>query len=315
MKRENINYLMVGSLVLVALTILMYALYRLTGGVGESDPYYVYYPNVGGLDRGTPVTYEGYKLGSVTAIEPLRSGGRTRYRVSLRIRDGWSIPEDSVARIYSEGLLAETVINIEEGSSPRRLPVGAELRGELGADLFAAVNTVAGDVSRLLNETVRPLLDNLNGRISGLGNQVDSRLPGILDSLQQLVDSLRISAGRLPQLLSRDNQRKINRLVDNSSQVSANLLQLSQGLLQTRARVDRLLNESQGMVGENRKDLRRVVIALRQSLTDISTQTDGILQNLRGASLNLNEFSRQIRQNPGLLISGKSPRDEGVFDE
>ena len=36
---------------------------------------------------------------------------------------------------------------------------------------------------------------------------------------------------------------------------------------------------------------------------------DTINQNLDGASRNLNEFSRRIRNNPGLLLGG-SPREE-----
>lgn len=315
MKRDNVNYLTVGALVLLALGILLYTLYRLTGGVGENDPYFVFYSNVGGLDAGTPVTYEGFKLGSVTGIEPIRSKGRTRYKVSLQVRDGWKIPDDSIARIYSEGLLAETVINIEEGSSNRYLKVGLELQGSQGVDVFAAVNSVASDVSWLLNETVRPLLDNLNGRISTLGSQVDSRLPVILDGLQKLVETLQISADRLPKMLSGENEEQINRVVENTQQVSVNLLQLSKGLLQTQAKADRLLSESQSTVTDNREDMRKAVLALRHSLEDVAIHTDGILQNLQGTSRNLNEFSRQIRQNPGLLISGKPPRDEGAASD
>jgi phospholipid/cholesterol/gamma-HCH transport system substrate-binding protein len=35
-----------------------------------------------------------------------------------------------------------------------------------------------------------------------------------------------------------------------------------------------------------------------------------INQNLEGAARNMFEFSRQIRQNPGLLLGGKPPTDE-----
>ncbi|MEJ2576417.1 MAG: MlaD family protein, partial [Gammaproteobacteria bacterium] len=74
MKRDSINYLIVGSVVLAALGLLLYVLYRLTGGVDENTRYHVHYPNVGGLRQGTPVTYEGYKIGVVAAIDPVRNG-------------------------------------------------------------------------------------------------------------------------------------------------------------------------------------------------------------------------------------------------
>ncbi len=315
MKRENINYLFVGGVVLSTFILLLYALFRLTGGVGEHDPYYVIYPNVGGLKEGTPVTYEGFKVGSVTTIEPGRFADGMRYKVNLLIRDGWSIPSDSSARIYSEGLLSETVINIEEGNSPEFLHIGSELQGIQNENLFSTVNTVANDVSILLKDTVRPLLHNLNTSISTLGNHVDERLPVILIGIQQLVQTLQSSANRLPHLLGEENAQKIDIIMSNTEELSSNLLVLSKGLLKTKANADALLAETNGTINENRQDIHKAIHALKISLEDISLHTDDILQNLDGTTHNLNEFSRKIRQNPGLLLSGKPPVEVGVVNE
>jgi phospholipid/cholesterol/gamma-HCH transport system substrate-binding protein len=315
MKRENINYLAVGSMVLIAFVLFLYMLYRLTGGVDENDLYIVHYTNVGGLSEGTPVTYEGYKIGSVSLIQPERSQKTTRYRVELLIRDGWRIPSDSRAKVYSEGLLAETVINIEEGSSSDYLQAGDELQGILGNDIFAAMNDVASNVNQLLQRDVRPLLDNLNGRISSLGEQVDERLPVILDSLQSLVDTLKGAAESLPRILNSETESQLKRVVANSESISENLLKLTKELEQTRSSADQVLNQSQQTLGENREDIRRSVTALRMTLEELSANTETILRNLEGTSHNLNEFSRQIRQNPASLLSGKPPRDEAAGNE
>ena len=315
MKRENVNYLAVGSMVLAAFVLFLYMLYRLTGGVDENDRYVVHYTNVGGLSEGTPVTYEGYKIGSVALIQPDRSQQPTRYRVELLIRDGWRIPRDSRAKVYSEGLLAETVINIEEGSSTDYLQPGDELQGILGNDIFAAMNDVASNVNHLLQRDVRPLLDNLNSRISHLGEQVDERLPEILDGLQSLVDTLKGAAESLPRILNSDTEAQLKRVVTNSEAISINLLKLSKELHQTRTSADQLLDQSQQTLGENRENIRRAVTALRVTLEELSANTETILRNLEGTSHNMNEFSRQIRQNPALLISGKPPRDEAAGNE
>ncbi len=315
MRRDNINYLAVGSLVLVAFVLLLYMLYRLTGGVDENDRYIVYYPNVGGLSEGTPVTYEGYKIGSVSLIQPEREAGQTRYRIELLVRDGWRIPRDSLARIYSEGLLAETVINIEEGADADYLKPGEAMQGALGNDIFAAMNDVAGNVNRLLQRDVRPLLDNLNSRVSHLGEQVDERLPALLDGLQSLVDTLQQAADSLPRILNSDTEARLTRVIANSETISDNMLKLSRELQQTRQAADALLAQSGGTLNENREDIRRSVTALRVALEELSTNTETILRNLEGASHNMNEFSRQIRQNPALLLSGKPPPEGGAADE
>lgn len=315
MRRDNINYLAVGSLVMLAFVLLLYMLYRLTGGVDENDAYIIYYPNVGGLSEGTPVTYEGYKIGSVNSIQPERTEQQTRYRVELHVREDWRIPRDSLARIYSEGLLAQTVINIEEGISADYLQPGEELRGVLGSDIFAAMNDVASNVNRLLQQDVRPLIDNLNSRLSHLGEQVDERLPAILDGLQSLVDTLQRAAGSLPRILNDSTETKLTRVVANSEAISDNLLQLSRELRETRKATDSLLEHSNATLDENREDIRRAVTALRVSLEELSANTESILHNLEGTSRNMQEFSRQIRQNPALLLSGKPPREGGVADE
>jgi len=315
MKRDNVNYLVVGSVVLVTITSLLYALFRLTGGVDENDPYYVIYPNVGGLKAGTPVTYEGFKVGAVTEILPSREAGGMRYRVNLLIRDGWSVPADSTARIYSEGLLSETVINIDEGDSAEFLKLGSRLQGVQNENLFSTVNTVANDVSILLRDTVRPLLDNLNTSISTLGDHVDARLPLIMIGIQELVETLQSSANKLPELLGDGNAHKIDTILTNTEQLSANLLVLSKGLLKTQKNADTLITETNGIIKDNHQDINSAISALRQSFEDLSLHTDDILQNLDGTTHNLNEFSRKIRHNPGLLLSSKPPVEVGVVNE
>ncbi len=329
MKRDNVNYLMVGSVVLVGFTLMLYALYRLTGGVGENDHYYTNYLNVGGLNEGTPVTYQGYKLGSVSKIEPYKQEGKTHYRVTIMIRDGWKIPTNSVARIYSEGLLAETVINIEEGDSNQYLATGSELQGLQEVDVFKAINSVASETSGLISGSVKPLLDNINSLVSAMGDQVDSNLPQIFDDLSRLVETLQTGADRIPRILNENVEMKVTRAVENGEEMSANLLELSQGLLQTRKSVDALLEQSsgtiksvdslmeetQGSVSENRVDLRKSVLALKASLETVADYTETILHNLEASSRHMNEFSREIRDNPGLLLGSKPPREVGSSNE
>ena len=315
MKRDNINYLVVGSVVITAMLLFLYVLYRLTGGVGENDLYLSTYDNVGGLSEGTPVTYKGYKVGSVASIEPFRQGGRTGYRVSMLIRDGWKIPADSVAQIYSEGLLAETVINIEEGASPEYLTPGSELTGRQGADIFEAINTVAGDASALINDSVRPLMENLDNRVSMLGDSIDTELPLVLADIRQLIATLQEGADRIPRILNQTTEDKVHRIVDNAEEVSGNLRSLSEELLATRKNLDWLLSQTHDTITDNREDFRQSVMSLRRSLEMVSVYLEGIMHNLESTSRNMNEFSREIRDNPGLLLGGKSPQDEGKTDE
>jgi phospholipid/cholesterol/gamma-HCH transport system substrate-binding protein len=67
------------------------------------------------------------------------------------------------------------------------------------------------------------------------------------------------------------------------------------------------------MVDRNAKNVDKSTADLEYILRTVSANIDAITNNLEGTTRNMNEFSRLIRQNPGLLISGGSPEaDKGL---
>lgn len=312
MKRDNINYLAVGIFVLSALVVLLAVLYKLTGRVGDSDPYHVIYSNITGLADGSRVTYEGYQVGFVAGVQPEQGEAGTRYRVELRVKHGWRIPADSVARIYSAGLLAETVINIEEGESRERLAPGAEIAGVQGGDLFAALGDIADDLGGLSRDGIRPLLDNLNRTVSGIGGELETRVPRILGDMESMVRKLDQSADGLTRMLDAGNTRRVGNIIADVETTARNFRELSASLQGTQAQLDTLLGDAHGIVGDNRDDLRETVQALRRTLDSVAREVDGILYGLEGTSRNMHEFSRELRGNPGLLLKGGPAPEQGV---
>lgn len=312
MKRDNINYLAVGIFVLSALVVLLAVLYKLTGRVGDSDPYHVIYGNITGLADGSRVTYEGYQVGFVAGVQPEQGEAGTRYRVELRVKRGWRIPADSVARIYSAGLLAETVINIEEGESRERLAPGAEIAGVQGGDLFAALGDIADDLGGLSRDGIRPLLDNLNRTVSGIGGELETRVPRILGDMESMVRKLDQSADGLTRMLDAGNTRRVGNIIADVETTVRNFRELSASLQGTQAQLDTLLGDAHGIVGDNRDDLRETVQALRRTLDSVAREVDGILYGLEGTSRNMHEFSRELRGNPGLLLKGGPAPVQGV---
>ncbi|MFN2309201.1 MAG: MlaD family protein [Gammaproteobacteria bacterium] len=312
MKRDNINYLVVGVFVLATLGVLLGVLYKLTGRVGDSEAYHVHYGNITGLSDGSRVTYEGYQVGFVAGVVPEQGEAGTRYRVELRIKRDWRIPADSVARIYSAGLLAETVINIEEGASRERLAPGAEIAGAQGEDLFAAMGGIASDLGELTREGIRPLIDNLNRTVSGLGGELEARVPRLLGELESILHKLDQGADGLARLLDTDNTQRVTSIVADVEASARDFRALSAGLRGTQAQLDALLGEAQAVVGDNRGDLRQSVQALRRTLDSVAREVDGILYGLEGSSRNLHEFTRELRGNPGLLLRGGAAAEQGV---
>ena len=59
MRRDSINYLIVGCFVLTVGVAFLVVMYKITGRSGPVDHYHVYYKSVSELKYGTGVYYEG----------------------------------------------------------------------------------------------------------------------------------------------------------------------------------------------------------------------------------------------------------------
>ena len=292
MKHENINYLVVGSFVLAMLAALVISLTLITGRDGDTESYNVYYDSVAGLKYGTIVSYEGYQLGQVESVSPVQHNGETRYKVTFGISEEWKVPDDSIAQIISSGLLGGISIDIKEGVSKTALKPGGTLQGQEGADLFAAVGGAAGDIKLLIGD-VRKFVRTLNAEA------------GLLDDAKQLMKRLDNSAANLEGILSEGNAQSI-------SQTIKDLSSLAQRLDKTIGEVDQTIKSAGNLVDENREDLKRSISLMSASLETVSQHIDTITYNLEGTSRNMNEFSRQIRENPGLLLGSTPPKDKAA---
>lgn len=329
MKRENLNYLAVGAFVLAMIVVFLISLYKITGRTGPTTEYYVYYGNVSGIKQGTLVLYEGFQVGQVEGIAPEWNAGRVSYRVALGIRRNWRIPTDSVARIVTSGLLAAVSIDIREGKNATYLSPGDAIQGEEGVRLFDTLADVAADFRQLSHEGIKPLLTNLNEHVTILGEEwmvltTDTIRP-LLEKINELVDQpeliedtrsllakLNDSADRLREVLNDENRETIANILQNVEGASNNLNALLAGITETRLLMDGLLTDLETLVAENRTNIRRSIVDLQKSLQVVSEHIDAVAYHLEGSTRNIHEFSRQIRENPAILLRGAPASDEGV---
>jgi len=306
MKRDTINYTLVGLVVVGAIVLLLAGLALITGrGVASSD-YVVRYRNVTGLRYGAPVFYEGYRIGQVGTITPERDAGGTRYKVALAIRRDWPIPLDSPARLQSSGLLADVSIGIREGQSREALKPGGELKGEEGADIFAAMNELAGEVSTLTRTQISPLIQTLSQRVDSITGSLDKSTPQILEQTRALLDRMNHASDSLNDVLKPENRALVGAILGEVKGLSGELRK-------TRGTLDQALGELGAIARDNRPDVRRSVQDLSSVLEALSSRMDVITHHLESSSRNLDEFSREIRSHPNRLII--APKADKVEEE
>ncbi len=332
MRTSKINYFIVGLFVISMIVALVVAVALLTGRTGATDSYHAYYSNVTGVKFGTQVVYEGYPIGQVIEVTPEEKDGRMRFRVDFDIVQGWRIPDNSIVEIAAPGLLAAVTLAVNAGDSSTALKPGAEVNAQERSDMFAAVANVAGDFGDLSNNYLKPLLRNVDNTVLQIGEflqaggegrmiaadardtmamargvmaDLKDRIPSIAGKLEKILTDVSVTSQRLNEILTPQNQEKILGMIDNlnaATQKFDTVLITMNSILKD---IDDLVLDSEGDLAVTMKESRYVV-------ESISRNIDAMTQNMDGAARNLYEFSRQIRQNPGLLLGGSSPEDKGA---
>lgn len=298
MKRENVNYLLVGSFVLLMGAVLLYGLYRITGNTAKGDVYYTHFPNVAGIKVGTVVTFEGFEVGNVTELVPVVREKRTWYKVTLNIRQPLALPKDSLAMIATPGLLSPPLVEIKEGSSSELLATGGELAGVATKNVMESVANLSNDLGQLAETSVKPLLAQISKRVETVGSSLEENVPGVMSDMRSTMARLNTTSARVEALFSPENQKNLGGMLKNGNEASASVLKLSQELQVVRSEVEDLIKDSHELVNSNGKDLQ---LSLRRA--------DAVLYQLESAGRNLNEFSRSIRDNPAALVQGRPPVD------
>ncbi len=311
MNTARINYVAVGAFVAAALVGIVVAVALLTGRTGATDTYYAVYKNVTGVKFGTQVLYEGYPIGQVEMVTPVTAGGSMKFRVAFQISQGWRIPDDSTARIGASGLLSAITINIDAGQSPISIKPGQQVAGREAADLFSAVSAVAGQLSSMTQNEIQPLLVEMRNAVGNFGltiKTVNNLLNGdgahMIETFAAVADDLKT--------LTQDLNVRLPNIATNVDKTTRNFAALSKSLATTREKLDKLLTQSSALVGENRVQVRRSIENLQRVSASLARRIDAINQNVEGTARNMYEFSREIRQNPGLLLSGSQPKDKAL---
>tara|TARA_R110002072_G_scaffold32211_8_gene98635 strand:- start:11855 stop:12865 length:1011 start_codon:yes stop_codon:yes gene_type:complete len=334
MKRDNINYLVVGSFVMLVTLSFFIFLYQIMGSNGPVEKYFVTYNNVTGIKYGTPVAFEGYQVGQVEVIEPMREGGKTNYRLTLSIEKEWPIPVDSIAKIIASGLLAAVTIDIAEGSSDILLEPGSEITGKEAANIFATVNEVASDLRDLSQSSIKPLLNNLNEQVVSVSTELTDitrntikpllesfsnqvKQTNMVSKVDTLISNLNQTSEDLQKVFNSQNQKNLTTFLNNMSKASTGMNELVSNIDDTRKSMDLLLSNIDNVIGDVNYMLENSDGKMSASLTDLqktlsvmSTHVDAITHHLEGSSRNMHEFTRQIKENPGLLIRGSAQIEE-----
>jgi phospholipid/cholesterol/gamma-HCH transport system substrate-binding protein len=266
----------VGAFMLVILGILGYFVLkiediRVDRGAGTKKVSAIF-DSVAGLDKKSAVRVAGVRVGKVSDIR-LRPDGKAE--VTMELDRDVQLHQNANAKVANLGLLGEKYVELEPGSP--NLPVIPEgqtvvLRGSQPA----SIDDVTNQVSAIATD-VKAITESLRGVVGGPEGQ--QRLADIVGNVHEITVQMRA--------LIVANRSNVDATFANARDITA---QLKNDIPRLAESIDRVANQLNGTIGENRPELHQVIGNLRDLSKDLRTTTD-----------NLNSITGQIKSGEGTV--------------
>jgi phospholipid/cholesterol/gamma-HCH transport system substrate-binding protein len=307
---------MVGLFVIVAAAVLIATVFGITGAFGRTaKSFHAFFPFAGGLEVGSTVRYAGGP--KVGRVEKLRIDPQnpSNIEITLAVHTDLPVKTDSHVRIMSMSPLGDNHLEIVPGSPQAPL---AKDGATLPADRYLDLNAITEKINDLAPEA-QQLLHTLNDRATELKVTI-TRVNDLLNDQNR--SNLSGTFAQAHQMLA-ENRPAIKSTIGHLNTSSEKLGPLLDDLRKTSAEANKTLDHVDSLVGENRADIRKAVIELRKSLTNVTDLTaridqtldvnseniDEMLENFRHVSENLKQFTETIKTKPYTLLRATSPRE------
>jgi phospholipid/cholesterol/gamma-HCH transport system substrate-binding protein len=272
--------------------------------LSSSRSFYAKYENISGLQVGSSVLLNGFKVGMVSNLELLVEDNQNLL-ITLSIVKDFNIPSNSVCRIVNQDLMGTKGISLILGDNQAYANIGdtllssieGSLQDEVNAqilplkqkaeELIGSVDSVMMIVTAVLNKDTR---ENLRNSLSSLDKtfalmsrtmiKVDSlvllndeRLSKIISNLESITSNLEEGNGEIKTILT-------NFASISDSLAKSNILSTLQNINSITTKI----NKGEGSIGLLIKD-------------------DKIYQNFEKSTKELAELIEDIKKNPSRYVN------------
>ena len=267
---------------------------------GNTNTYYVYYEQVGGIQEASQVMLFGVKVGTVTDVS-LNEDPTKGVQLTLTVDDRYNLPVDSKAKIFNNGLMGGKAVEIVYGNSSEILPDEGTLQPEVSVDLMEMASS---EMEGLLAK-VTAIMDNLTQTLEGINalmaqntesiTSIVSNVDGVTGNVNAMLAKERTHLEEALSSLSKfskslgDNADEVDTIIGNmnkfsSDLASSNLVAEVESVLSQLNAVMETINKEEGSAGKLLHDAE-------------------LYNNLTQASDNLSLLLEDLKQNPKRYIN------------
>lgn len=287
--------------------ILGFSYLKSTNLFDDNKTFFAVYDNVGGLQPGTPVTINGFNVGSVNGIKFKDKSGRLL--VTFSVSRDFEFTKNSTAELYDTGIIGGKGIRVNpmfDGSSI------AETGDTLVTKTRPGLTDLVQQKLAPLQLKVEDAFTNADSLLVNVNQILDDNakkdLQGTLKGLNNTMRSLNESALILNRILDK-NENRLDSSLTNFKTLTSNFAKLSDSL------------NSAGL-GRTLASLEATVAKLDQVLGKIENgdgtlgklvENEELYDNLANASRELDLLLQDFRLNPkryvNVSVFGKKQKD------
>lgn len=262
----------------------------------SSKTFYAVYDHVGGLQSGTPVSLNGFNVGTIQNVGFLNQRGQLL--VTLSITSDFEFSKNSVAELYDTGIIGGKGIQIVQRFDNAQL-------AQSGDTLPTAVKP---GITELVQQKLTPLqlkvedaISNADSLVVAINNVLDvntqANLRQTSAELLEISKSLNGITASLDDLMAQSNS-DIKSTLKNTNQISQNLKEMTDSIP---------ADDVAAIVSESKQITKKLSAILEQlekgegSLGKMMSN-DELHQNLLNTSKELELLLQDLRLNPKRYI-------------
>lgn len=271
--------------------------------LSSKNTYYALYDDVSGLKTSSAVIIRGVKVGIVSDIEfDERQDGKIR--VSLNVARKYAIPQNSCAKLFSDGIMGGKAVEIVMGDGMQMLGNRDYIAGRSDAGLLSSMGAGAEDLLEQINAAVR----NLSSAV----RNIDTLIERNSGSLTGTISNLQSVTARLDGIIEAED-RNIRSIIEGAGSVAENLKNNSE-------RIDAIVANVEGITDSLRaSELKAVVDNLSRTIAEVNVtlqkvndgdgtasrllNDDGLYRSLVESSDNLAALLEDLKAHPSRYVN------------
>ncbi|SEC91797.1 phospholipid/cholesterol/gamma-HCH transport system substrate-binding protein [Tenacibaculum sp. MAR_2009_124] len=257
--------------------------------------FYVEFDNISGLNEASMVSINGLKVGRISEINfnknPERRGNLV---VKLSVDNRFSFSKNSIAKIYSAGLMGGQNLAIIPNYDGEEAKSGDFLRGEIEQDLI-------GSLSDKLTPRLEHTIDGVDSLVTGFNQILDYKSRRSLNrsilNLEKTVTDVRRTLSSVNSMLN-NSKGNLEETIKNTKKITEDFSKVSGDLAKANlGGTVKKLETTLTNVNVILADMKSGKGTLGKLMTDKAMYT-----NLTNASKELEELLREMKLNPKRFV-------------